>query len=166
MLIPITGIIANIPKPTMSGVIPINANARSRYPVPSRPRPPPRTKLPPTDDMADAMSKLVADADGFNDILNELSQVHRHMAVLLRRIRHSTGQLSLGEIQQQDLDRKLNELKAKKMGEIEGNLIRLMTIHKDTWREIDQLSQGINAALDTARGVEGDEVSHQRHRLR
>lgn len=97
------------------------------------------------------MSKLVADTNGFDEILNELSQVHRHMAVLLRRIKGSARQLSLGEIKQQDLDRTLNELKARKMGEIEGNLARLMTVHRDIWREIEQLSQSINAALDTAR---------------
>lgn len=135
----------------MAGVMPTSTNGRSRYPCPSRPQQAYRTRLSSTHDVADAMSKLVADTNGFDEILNELSQVHRHMAVLLRRIKGSARQLSLGEIKQQDLDRTLNELKARKMGEIEGNLARLMTVHRDIWREIEQLSQSINAALDTAR---------------
>ncbi len=132
------------------GVTPINPNKGPSGPGPSGTQQSLPTKHSLTDGATEAMDEVIADADGFNEILNELFQVHKHMAMILKRIKQSTEQLSQEEVQQQDIERQLNELKSKKMGLIEGKLNRLLAVHKDIRKDIEQFSQNINITSDPA----------------
>ena len=115
------------------------------------------TTLSPIDQIADAVNKLNADADGIKEIIAEVSKVHKHMAMLLGRAQTNFPKLRPDEIQDKDLKRRVDDLREKKIGTVGNDLEAAISAQKAIWQALIQLTQNIDEVLGEV-GTEGGDV--------